>query len=356
MLHRLILKLRHRAYDSGRREVYTSPVPSVCVGNVTVGGTGKTPHTELLLRLLAQLSPELRLAVLSRGYGRKSKGYLDVDPCGKSSDYGDEPLQIARKFPEVRVAVDKDRVEGCGRLQQEGAELILLDDAFQYRRLSADLKIVLIDYNRPVFRDRLLPWGSLRDLPERIFEADVLIVSKCPSEMGDAAKEEFALRLKLTDYDPARCTARTPDGRELPLLFSHIGYLPAVPVFPDGEHRYVYSKQAVLLSGIAKDGALKRQVQCSYRLMKHFRFADHHEYTKRDAKKLLAASRAFPVAGFITTEKDGARLLRYEDFPAELRERLLMIPIEVEFSCPAERQLLCERLVSLLSRCGRSAE
>ena len=356
MLHRLILKLRHRAYDSGRKEVHSSPVPSICVGNVTVGGTGKTPHTELLLRMLEELRPKLQLSVLSRGYGRKTKGYLDVDPCGKSSDYGDEPLQIARKFPSVRVAVDENRVEGCSRLSQSGTQLIVLDDAFQHRRIRADLSIVLIDYNRPVFQDRMLPWGSLRDLPERIFEADILIVSKCPSEMGDAAKEEFALRLKLSNYDPARCTARTPDGRELPLLFSHIGYLPTVPVFPEGEHRYVYSKQAVLLSGIAKDGALKREVQRNYSLMKHFRFADHHEYTKRDVKKLLACSREFPVAGFITTEKDGARLLQYEDFPAELRERLLMIPIEVEFSCPAERQLLCERLASLISRCGRNAE
>lgn len=282
MLHRLILKIRHRAYDRGRKEVHSSPVPSICVGNVTVGGTGKTPHTELLLRMLEELRPKLQLSVLSRGYGRKTKGYLDVDPQGKSSDYGDEPLQLSRKFPSVRVAVDEDRVEGCSRLSQSGAQLIVLDDAFQHRRIAADLNIVLIDWNRPVFQDHLLPLGSLRDLPERIFKADALIVSKCPEELSDAEKGAFAVKLHLSDYNPASCTARTPEGRELPLLFTHVEYLPAVPVFPEGDHRYVYSKQAVLLSGIAKDGALKREVQRSYTLMKHFRFADHHEYSKRD--------------------------------------------------------------------------
>ena len=356
MLHRLILKIRHRGYDSGRREVCSSPIPSICVGNVTVGGTGKTPHTELLLRLLAQLCPGTRLSVLSRGYGRKSKGYLDVDTQGSSADFGDEPLQIARKFPAVKVAVDKDRVEGCRRLQEKGAQAVLLDDAFQYRRLAADLNIVLIDYSRPVFQDRLLPLGSLRDLPERIFKADILIVSKCPETLSDAEKGAFAVKLKLSDYDPSRCTARTPDGREVLLLFSHIEYLPAVPVFPEGDHRYVYSKQAVLMSGIAKDGALRHHVQCSFRLVKHFRFADHHEYSTKDIKKLLAAAKKYPVAAFITTEKDGARLLQMQDFPAELRRRLLMVPIEVEFSNSLEKQLLGSRLLELLSPSVRTSE
>ena len=183
------LKLRHFLYDSGLRKVHRSPVPTICIGNITVGGTGKTPHTEMLLRLL-QSRPEWEgknVAVLSRGYGRKSKGFRLIEADDPASMTGDEPLQIKRKFPDTTVAVDRDRMEGCRILAGDDgcspdsighkADLIILDDAFQHRALDADFKIVLMDYGRPVYKDHLLPLGRLRDLPERTSKADIVIVT-----------------------------------------------------------------------------------------------------------------------------------------------------------------------------------
>ena len=177
MIYRLILALRHQAYDKGWKKTYKAHVPTICVGNITVGGTGKTPHTEMILR---KLLGDARwgcshLAVLSRGYKRKSHGFQVAGKDASAAQMGDEPMQMARKFPMVTVVVDKNRVHGCEQLS--GADLIILDDAFQYRRLAATLNIVLVDYNRPIFEDRLMPWGNLRDLPSRVQKAQVVIVS-----------------------------------------------------------------------------------------------------------------------------------------------------------------------------------
>ena len=152
MIYRLILALRHLAFDKGWKKTYKAEVPTICVGNITVGGTGKTPHTEMILReLMASDRWGFRnIAVLSRGYKRKSKGFQIVERDSSARFAGDEPLQIARKFPSVKVAVDKNRVKGCEKLAADGTEIIVLDDAFQYRRLSASLNIVLVDFNRPI--------------------------------------------------------------------------------------------------------------------------------------------------------------------------------------------------------------
>ena len=169
----LYLRLRDRYYSSPKRRLAVTQVPSVCVGNITVGGTGKTPHVEMILRLLQESDRwgNAGLAVLSRGYRRESKGFQQVSPDGSAAMFGDEPLQIKRKFPGVTVAVDKDRVEGCALLCDPSklaskkyagkcwnrdfppADYIILDDAYQYRRLKPTLSIVLVDYNRPVMKD-----------------------------------------------------------------------------------------------------------------------------------------------------------------------------------------------------------
>jgi tetraacyldisaccharide 4'-kinase len=199
----LTLKIRHMLFDNGFRKVYEPAVPSICIGNITVGGTGKTPHTEMLVRTLLEDEQWYgkNIAVLSRGYKRRSKGFQQVVADGRALDYGDEPLQIKKKFPMVTVAVDKSRRQGCMfltdpesiRTSKKGrrciykdfpkADLILLDDAFQHRKVKAKVNIVLVDYSRPIFKDHLMPMGKLRDLPERIASADIVIVSKCPKYM-----------------------------------------------------------------------------------------------------------------------------------------------------------------------------
>ena len=343
-IYRLILKLRHRAYDSGRRPVAEADVPTVCVGNVTVGGTGKTPHTEMILRMLSGY----RVAVLSRGYGRKTKGYLEVDPSGLAETYGDEPLQIARKFPSVRVVVDEDRVEGCGRLAE--SDLVVLDDAFQYRALKASLNIVLVDYLRPVFKDRLLPFGRLRDLPERIFEADVLIVSKCPSALSDEQRAAFASGLKLSDYDSATCCAVTPSGRSVKLLFSRMVYGEPYMVFPEGDSAFLAAKEAVVVSGIARNDVFLRQVGTLRKVVKAFAFRDHHVFTATDLRGFKYAALEFPRAGFATTEKDAQRLIGCASLDASVKGRLYAVPVEAEFLSPAEKDLFAGILEKLVKR------
>lgn len=344
MLYRLILKARHHAFDNGWKKSLKATLPTICIGNVTVGGTGKTPHTEMLLRLL---SSHKGVAVLSRGYGRKSKGFLIVKPSGSSKEYGDEPLQIARKFPSRTIAVDKDRIEGCAKLKEMGEKMIILDDAFQYRKLQADLNIVLINYSRPVFDDRLLPFGRLRDLPERIFKADMLIVSKCPEDISLEEKFEFSRKLHLTDYDAEKCNALCPNGKHIDLLFSTIKYMPAQMVFPEGDPRYIYSQRIMYLSGIAKDRRLQDHLLSQYHVIKYFEFADHHDFSKKELAKVEKELRKAKACALATTEKDAQRLLSLEYVSPYLKDRLFMIPIEAHLTTQKEENILLDRVLEL---------
>ena len=228
------LKLRHSLYDKGIWKSFKVDAPTICIGNITAGGTGKTPHTEMILRTLQQ-SEEWGLkeiAVLSRGHRRKSHGFQQVTSQGSSAMFGDEPLQIKKKFPGITVAVDRDRVEGCHYLLHPEtlqtdknapggdnpipkADIIVLDDAFQHRRLQAYYNIILVDYNRPLYKDHLLPFGRLRDLPERLVQADVIIVTKCPAFMEDWEKIRWAETLNIRDFSPLSCTGKNAENKSL---------------------------------------------------------------------------------------------------------------------------------------------
>lgn len=341
----MILSARNRAYKKGRRKVTETPVPSICVGNVTVGGTGKTPHTEFILQAMAD-SPQWRgkqLAMLSRGYKRKSKGYQEVPVDGTAKMYGDEPLQIKRAFPDVTVAVHKDRVEAAQKLAESGAQAIVLDDAFQYRALKANLNIVLIDWSRPVFEDSLLPFGRLRDLPERIYDADIIVVTKCP-DLFPEQKEEFAAKLKLKDYSPESMTATTPDGREVILLFSLLSYCHPQPVFPESDIRYSYSKNLILVSGIANPRPLKNYLSDNHSVCQAISFPDHHNFKRKDMRKITAAAKKNPTAGIATTQKDAQRLLCCKHMPESLKKKLFSVPVKVEFLTQEERDLFLRKI------------
>ncbi len=273
------------------------------------------------------------MAVLSRGYMRRSSGFLEVTPDGSAKVFGDEPLQIKKKFPEVTVAVDRDRVNGCEILSSNGrkddddlgrkADLILLEDAFQYRSLDADLKIVLVDYNRPIFRDSLLPVGRLRDLPCRLSKADIVIVSKCPSYMKKEEADEFAQEL----------------GFNGPLFFTTMYYDSYKAVFPEGDYRYTHSKRLILFTGIANDESLFNYLSLKFRVVKHFEFGDHHKYVANDIALVRRAAEFYATAVIMTTEKDAQRILDCKDFPDMMRERLFYVPMYADFLAPdgAER-------------------
>lgn len=345
LIQRLILSRAAKTW----RKAPGADVPTVCVGNITVGGTGKTPHTELILRILQDSNRwgNASLAVLSRGYKRKSKGFQIVQRDSTAAFAGDEPLQIARKFPAVTVAVDKNRVEGCKKLVagegspegERGADIIVLDDAFQYKRLHASLNIVLVNYKRPIFEDRLLPFGRLRDLPSRIQDADAVIVTKCPAELEEGERQAWRERLRLPE--------------NMPLWFTTVEYCEAAPVFPEeADTRYNYSKTALLFSGIADDTPLRAQISDSYKIVGALKFPDHHAFSRGDIAQIAAAVRKYPTAALLTTEKDAVRVLDCvadggKGIPAEIRERLFAVPVRAAFIDEADRQALEQKLAEL---------
>ena len=338
MLYRLILAIRHLFYDKGWKKSFKSPVPTICVGNISVGGTGKTPHTEMILRILlgSDRWAYSNIAMLSRGYKRRLKGFQIVPRDGSARDYGDEPLQIAGKFPSVTVAVEKDRIKGCQTLHEgdSKADIIVLDDAFQYRKLRADVNIVLVDYNHPVHKDRLMPWGRLRDLPSRIKAADIVIVTKCPQYLDDWGKREWAAALGIKQKQK--------------LFFTSISYLPMEPVFEEADSRFTYSQRVILFSGIAKEGPLRSFLSDKYKVARRFSFPDHHRYSRGDVRKIMGAVKDCPTAGIVTTEKDAQRIRDVKNLPAEIKQRLFYVPIEVEFLGEGEKQSFTETLLGLV--------
>ena len=337
MLYRLILALRHFAYDKKIKKVLQADVPTVCVGNITVGGTGKTPHTEMILRQLLQSDnwAYRNIAVLSRGYKRHSKGFQLVPGDGSAFLYGDEPAQMAHKFPSVTVAVDKNRIRGCKKLvESQNVHLVVLDDAFQYRKLAATVNIVLVDYNRPTNKDRLLPWGHLRDLPSRLRKADAVILTKCPPYLDEWEKEQWRKQLSLKP--------------EQPLFFTTVSYTNAEPVFPEADAHYIYSQRLVLVTGIANDGPFRSHLSDSYKMVRRMEFGDHHRYTVGDMKKLASAIKENPTACLMTTEKDAQRMRDVKKVDDKVKQRLFYVPVKATFLTPEEETAFTEFLLSKL--------
>ena len=354
----LSLKLRHFFYDSGLRKVSCADVPTICIGNITVGGTGKTPHTEMLIRTLLQDEEwsSRSIAVLSRGYKRKTKGFQQVTSDGTALAYGDEPLQIKKKFPGITVAVDKSRTEGCDFLAHPdklqttkkgkkcidkdlpAADLIILDDAFQHRALKPTLSIVLVDYNRPIFKDHLLPMGRLRDLPERIAAADIVIVSKCPNDVNAWEKCTWAENLGIRNFDAASCSGTRRNGKKQHIFFSTITYDAAEAVFPEGNPRYIYTNRLVLFSGIANDAPLLSYLSSDYKIVRHFKFPDHHKFSRADINTIASAAKEFPTSVIMTTEKDCQRIRDCHKIKEELKQRLFYSPIKTAFLTENEKE------------------
>lgn len=351
----LILKARNHRYTKKNAKVAKAEVPTICIGNITVGGTGKTPQVEMVLRILLE-SDEWggkNIAVLSRGYKRRSRGFQQVPFEGSAFRFGDEPSQIKKKFPSVTVAVDKDRVEGCDLLCHpeklqggERSDIIVLDDAFQYRKLKADKNIVLVDYNQPLAKDRLLPFGRLRDLPERIFQADMVVVTKCPSELSDEEKTAFIKSMGFKDYDPQTCQASCKEGVRK-AFFTRIEYEPFKPVFDNSDPRYIYSKRLVLFTGIAKDHHLLSYLCDSYSVVERLSFPDHHKFSSADFRKIENAVRRNPTAAIATTEKDAQRVLDHNGLPLLLRERMFKVPIHPVFLTGTEEDIFKKELLTL---------
>lgn len=314
-----LLKLRNRAYDKGRRKVadYRSYGDRVIsFGNIAMGGTGKTPHVEMFIRHF--LDKGKTVAVVSRGYKRKTKEPLEVQVDSTALEVGDEPLQIKRKFPQVRVFVDRRREVPTERLVNpplgDPVDYLILDDAHQYRRLIPGRSIVLIDYSRPVFKDNLFPFGKLRDLPDQIKRADTIIITRSPGWLDEWQKEKVRTANHIN-----------PNQR---LYFTTVDYLKPLEVFEGADGRFIYSQEAIMFSGIADPIELHNFLTTKYAEIYEVKYPDHHLYKKGDLKKLARLARKHPAAVLLTTEKDAQRLRLIEDACKAIRTRLFYVPIE----------------------------
>jgi tetraacyldisaccharide 4'-kinase len=332
LLYATAVWARNKCYDWRLCKSEKFRLPVIAVGNITVGGTGKTPHTEWIAALL---EPVAHTAVLSRGYKRETKGFRYVEPTDTAQQAGDEPLQMKRKNPALTVAVDANRVAGIRRLKQDFPQLgaVILDDAFQHRRVHPALSILLVDYNRPLHTDHYLPYGRLRDNVSRKRHADVVIVTKCPARIQPIEQRVITKNLNLYPYQR--------------LYFTRFEYGAVEAVFE--EHVFpAAAKQAVALTGIADPTTFTGHLQENYQLVQHLDFPDHHFFMPHDVARINAAAAAYPEALLFTTEKDAQRLRAVEGWSGDVKKRLFYIPVTVAFLPPPDEMKLAALLTKLV--------
>ncbi|MDE6347293.1 MAG: tetraacyldisaccharide 4'-kinase [Bacteroides sp.] len=317
--------LRNKLFDWGWLQSKSFAVPVICVGNLAVGGTGKTPHTEYLIKLLRQAG--VSVATLSRGYKRKSQGYVLADAQSQARHIGDEPYQIKNKFPNIRVAVDENRCHGIEqllKLEKPAVEAIILDDAFQHRRVKAGLNILLTDFHRLLCDDALLPAGRLREPASGKNRAQIIIVTKCPDDIKPIDFNIIAKQLHLFPYQQ--------------LYFSRFRYGMLAPLFPDkaGSRKATTSlagdEQVLLITGIAAPAPLQKEVESYTPHVKLLAFGDHHDFTSKDLGQIKEQFLCLKEGKrrIITTEKDAARLKFHPALDEILKPHIYVMPIEIE--------------------------
>jgi tetraacyldisaccharide 4'-kinase len=309
----MVILLRNKFYDNGLFLSYRFKISVISIGNITVGGTGKTPHTEYLIDIL---SKDFNIAVLSRGYKRRSKGFRYVEVDDSTTKTGDEPLQIKRKYPDVVVAVDADRTQGIKQLQTDypALDLVLLDDAFQHRKVTPSLNILLLDYNRPVWNDSMLPAGRLRDCLSSLHRADIIVITKCPTDISQEEKQKHADQLKKYNK---------------PIYFSRFESGEAYPLSATDKSSFDPTN-LLAVSGIANPAVFFKQLEMQYpeAHIEKIAFPDHHVFSEKDIRNILKKADSRTI---VTTEKDSVRLISYfRNIKKQIPENIFCIPIKVK--------------------------
>lgn len=285
---------RNLLFDIGLKKQVSPSVTTIGVGNLCVGGAGKTPHVEYLLRMLSQ---QYTTAMLSRGYGRSTRGFLKDDGTHDASLLGDEPAMIARKFPHVQVAVCEKRVEGIHQLmaQDNPPQLVVMDDTFQHRFIKPTINILLTEYGKPYYTDYILPFGNLREGRGARYRAGIVIVTKSPADLNPIDRHNITNSLRLQPYQKA--------------FFSHLHYPDPVAMQSHGTLRLTSQHKVLLVTGIAHPEELASHIRqiCSVTLLS---FPDHHRFSPSDIKRIRKAYEHLGEGECVvmTTEKDASRL------------------------------------------------
>ena len=304
-------------------------LPVISVGNITAGGTGKTPHTEYIAALL---KAKFKVAVLSRGYKRRTRGFYLVETTSTVKQVGDEPLQIKLKFNELIVAVDGNRVRGIKRLiaLPDKPDVILLDDAFQHQYVTPGINILLTDYNRLITKDSLLPYGRLRESASNKSRASIIIVTKCPVEIKPIDERIIIKELNIRPYQN--------------LYFSRITYGSLIPVFKNEVASPISELSeglaVLMVTGIANPAPLKKYITHGSHDIQEIIFRDHHPFSTKDVDRIKTKFGSIPNPNklIITTEKDMVRFRDLNSIPEEVRQNLYYIPVKISFMNNAGRE------------------
>jgi len=322
LLYGFIIFCRNVFYDSHVFPSVKFQIPVISIGNITVGGTGKTPHAEYVIRLLKD---DFRVAYLSRGYKRKTTGFVLAGKDASAKLIGDEPYQIRRKFPDVLVAVDNNRVHGIHQLlnQVPDLDIVILDDAFQHRSVTPGLNILLIDAGKPIHTDYMLPYGLLRESASEKKRADLIICTKIPENFSEQDQQLIDKHIKVAPHQQ--------------LFFTRIQYGQPIPVFAQSnvtKHRTFNQRgvQVVLVAGIANPTPLVKKLSETYETVIPMIYPDHYSYSQQDLDHIFSRFQHMngDEKAILTTEKDASRLA---DFYSTIKmpEAWFYIPIEITF-------------------------
>jgi tetraacyldisaccharide 4'-kinase len=330
-IYGLVVYFRNQLFDLGILRSTEFDVPVISVGNITVGGTGKTPQVEYLVNLLHE---KYEVVTLSRGYKRKTSGFRFVEINSTAAEVGDEPLQIKNKFPDITVAVSENRVKGVEMLldpkNSKVPDVVILDDAFQHRRITPGINILLIDYNRQIKEDTLLPVGRLREGAAQMRRANVIVYTKCPAEVTPILRRILQKDVRLKPYQS--------------LFFTTFSYGKIEPLFSAAKlEKSFYTEKSysvLILSGIASPNLVYAHLKQYSRKTELISFSDHHFYSSADIQKVMTRFDALQTDKkiIVTTEKDLMRLKDMAGLPDEFKSKLYYLPVQVKFLDDGENE------------------
>ena len=344
-LYGLGVRLRNWMFNIGLKKSRSFDIPVISVGNITVGGSGKTPHVEYLINLLHE---KFRVAVLSRGYKRKSHGYLLAGKDTTMPEIGDEPFQMKSKYSDIYVAVDKDRCHGIDRLTTDDAtkdvDAILLDDAYQHRYVKPGINILLIDYHRLIIYDKLLPAGRMREPKEGTSRADIVIITKCPKDLKPMEFRVLKRALNLYPYQD--------------LYFTTLRYNALKALFSDERlslNALPKNVNIMLLTGIASPEQMMVDLQTVSKRITPLTFGDHHLFTAEDVEQINSTFAAMHKPKvIITTEKDATRLENLDGLSEETKSNIYALPIRIQFMLGGEEEFN-NKIISYVRKNSRNS-